>query len=82
MIPFAILWVERKKKAERDKTASWLHIGLPLLFLFPTTTAGLIYLFHKYWFTEAFSVISGLLVVFLMALQGVLVFSTIRTLRR
>jgi carbon starvation protein len=82
MIPFAILWVERKKKVERDKTASWLHIGLPLLFLFPTTTAGLVYLFHKYWFTEAFSVISGLLVIFLMALLGVLVFSTLRALRK
>jgi carbon starvation protein len=82
MIPFAILWVERRNRGERGGTASILHIGLPLAFLFPTTTAGLIYLFYKYWFTPAFSVLSGLLVVFLMVLLGLLTFSTARALRR
>ncbi len=59
-----------------------MHIGIPLGFLLPTTSAGLIYLFYKYWFTDDFSIISGLLVVFLTALLVVLVVSTLRALRK
>ncbi len=82
LLPFLIRVVERRRQGLGWGFSAGLHIGLPLLFLVPTTAAGLVYLFHKYWLTDSFSWVSGLLVVFLAALLGILITSTVLTWRR
>jgi carbon starvation protein len=82
ILPFIIRLIERKRAGKSWDLPACLHIALPLLFLVPTTAAGLVFLFHKYWLTDSFSIPSGLLVVFLMVLLGILLGSAWFKMRR
>ncbi len=73
IIPFTILFVSHKKK--KDKSF-YLHVVLPLVFLLPTTTAGLLYLFYKY--LIGIKIISLILILFLMALLISLLIESIK----
>ncbi len=48
ILPFAVLLVRRREQARGVDLPFGLHVLLPLAFLIPTTTAGLIYLAHAY----------------------------------
>ena len=48
ILPFTILSLERIKKGKTRSKSYFLHIIIPLAFLYPTTLAGLFYLLYKY----------------------------------
>jgi carbon starvation protein len=48
ILPFAVLLVRRREQGRKVDGSFLLHVGLPLLFLVPTTLAGLGYLLFKY----------------------------------
>ncbi len=90
LLPFCVLLVMRREEGRRPDLSFGLHVILPLLFLVPTTTAGLLYLLRKYLITPLSpgapadaqaSWVSGLLVLFLLALLVALVVDVARRLR-
>jgi len=91
ILPFAVLLVRRREQGKPLDLPFGLHVGLPLLFLVPTTTAGLLYLGYKYLLKPlqdpAVGVggvkwISGALVLFLMVLLFTLGVDVVRRLSR
>lgn len=77
IIPFTILLI--KKKNERSRSF-YIHIVLPLVFLIPTTLAGLFYLFYKY--LTGGKYISLTLVIFLFVLIISVIIEGFRKLRK
>jgi len=81
ILPFCISWVQRHQAGQASGFSAILHIGVPLAFLVPTTCAGLVYLFYRYWLSDEFSILSGILVVFLAVLLVIVAIGTLRALR-
>ena len=73
LLPFAILLLDRVEQRQGLRLKEVLHLLLPIAFLFPTTLAGLLYLFYKYTIQEYHSTggvkwVSTALVLFLLVL--------------
>ncbi|MFB0518455.1 MAG: carbon starvation protein A [Acidobacteriota bacterium] len=48
VLPFVIIIIERKRATQPKPAPYFLHLILPLVFLYPTTMAGLLYLLYVY----------------------------------
>jgi len=81
LLPFSVLLVLHRRAGRSLDRAFVLHVALPIAFLLPTTTAGLLYLAHEYLLAGEISWISGELVLFLMVLLIALVVDVVRGLR-
>lgn len=87
LLPFAILLLEKRGKKERFRSREILHLLLPLAFLFPTTLAGLFYLFYEYTLHSyreegAIKWVSAALVLFLLVLLFSIVLQLVKRLVR
>jgi len=82
LLPFSVLAVRHRRQGRPVDRPFLLHVGLPIVFLLPTTTAGLLYLLHKYLLAGDPQWISSGLVLFLLALLVTLVVDLARPRRR
>ena len=73
LLPFSVLAVRHRQTGQPIDRPFILHVCLPIAFLIPTTTAGLLYLLRKYLLSGEPEWISGGLVLFLLALLVALV---------
>jgi len=48
VLPFVIIIIEKKRASQPKPFSYFLHLVLPLVFLYPTTMAGLLYLLYLY----------------------------------